>query len=134
MRKLRENSAVINKESENGFASPNLNNPSITDSNFDTSILDGFLPYRKDESLPEAIIKTNKRGNRYVEKQAEPRFYFFGNEFRRVQIGLGGKKTSLFWTYKGDAPNPIKSDMSNDVRPLHRQIRSYLRKKGIPGA
>ena len=93
----------------------------IDPDSYDLSTLDGFTPYKEGEPLPSALIKTNRRGIRYIAKQAEPRFMFRGNEFIKLQRGLGGKKTSLFWTYK-------------ESKPLHRRIRAYLRNKNFPGA
>lgn len=99
----------------------NGQNAEIDPEAYDLSTLDNFAPYKEGEPLPSPVIKTNRKGIRYVSKEAEPKFLFRGNEFIKVQRGLGGKKTSLFWTYKDD-------------KPLHRRIRAYLRKKNFPGA
>jgi len=135
MRKLREETAVLNQPiPARQIDSPTRERATRDNPDFNFSDLDNFKPYIEGEVLPPAVTKVNRKGVRYLEKSGEPRFYFNGNEMIKVFIGLGGKKTTLYWTYKGDAANPIKSDMSNDIRPLHRKIRAYLRKRGIPGA
>lgn len=93
----------------------------------DLSYLDQFKAYIPGEPLPEPIIKKNSKGIRYVHKNGEPRFYFRGNEMVKVYRGLGGKKTQLFWTFKGNDKNP-------EIAKEHQRIRNYLRAKGIPGA
>ncbi len=87
----------------------------------DLSIYDGFKGYDPDEKLPEPEIKTNTKGIRFLKKAGEPRFMFRGDEFIKVYRGLGGKKTTLFWRY-------------NQQNSEHRRVRSYLKKRGIPGA
>lgn len=135
MRKLREESPVLDQPTPpSAIASPARERAIQNNPNFNFSDLDNFKPYHEDEVLPPAVTKINRKGVRYLEKSGEPRFYFNGNEMIKVYNGLGGKKTTLYWTYKGDSAHPIRSDMSNDIRPLHKQIRAYLRKKGIPGA
>lgn len=138
MRKLRDEStnAVLEKPKELEIPNEKLfrNSKAENELTFDFSTLDHFLPYRKDEDLSPPIIKKNSKGIHYLLTAGEPRFYFQGNEFIKVYRGLGGKKTVLFWTYKGDSPHEIKSEISNDIRPLHRRMRAYLRKRGIPGA
>lgn len=88
---------------------------------FDLAVLDQFKPYHDDEPLPRPISAKNSKGQVFIKKPAEPRFYFDGNDFLKVQMGLHGKKTSLFWRYK-------------EKIPVHKKIRAYLRRKGMTGA
>jgi hypothetical protein len=88
---------------------------------FDFSTLDDLKPYRDGEVLPEPVIKTNKKGITFLKKPGEPRFFMQGNELIKVYRGLNGKKRKLFW-------------VCNPTKPLHKRIRKYLQKKGIPGA
>lgn len=96
---------------------------------FDMALLDEFKPYHEGEKLPEPIVGVNKKGVRFMKKPAEPRFCFQGNDLVKIQRGLNGKKVSLFWTFKQvGKPETAQRDA------LHRKLRSYLRKRGIPGA
>lgn len=88
---------------------------------FDLNVLDQFKPYHDDEPLPRPISAKNAKGHVFIKKPAEPRFYFDGNDFLKVQMGIHGKKTSLFWRYK-------------ETIPVHKKIRAYLRRKGMTGA
>lgn len=123
MRKLREDGGTSTLDVR----------PTVRE-DFDFDMLDDMKPYLTSEELPPAVTKVNRKGVAFLEKSGEPRFYFNGNEYIKVWNGLGGKKTKLHWTYKGDCNVPVKTSTSNDIRPLHRKIRSYLRQKGIPGA
>jgi hypothetical protein len=88
---------------------------------FDFKALDSFKPYRDDEPLPRPQVAKNTKGKTFIKKKAEPRFYFEKDDFQKVEMGLNGKKISLFWRYK-------------EKIPVHRKIRAYLRKRGMPGA
>ena len=96
---------------------------------FDMALLDSFKPYREGDKLPQPVVGVNKKGTRFLKKLAEPRFYFQGNDFLKVQQGINGKKVSLFWTFK-QVGKPETSQRDS----LHRRIRAHFRKKGIPGA
>ncbi len=94
---------------------------------FDLKLLDQFMPYHDGDALPPPIVKTNKKGVRFLHKAGEPRFFFQGNELIKVYRGLGGKKTQLFWSYK-------EKTKEGNPNTLHQRMRKYLRKRGIPGA
>lgn len=96
---------------------------------FDMALLDSFKPYLDGDKLPQPVVGVNRKGTRFLKKPAEPRFCFQGNDLLKVQQGINGKKISLFWTYKQvGKPETASRDA------LHRRIRAYLRKRGIPGA
>jgi len=88
---------------------------------FDLTVLDSFKPYEDGEPLPRPVTAKNSKGIIFIKKPAEPRFYFEGSDFMKVQLGIHGKKLSLFWRYDAE-------------KSVHKKIRAYLRKKGIPGA
>lgn len=135
-RKLREESDtdVIEKETELAqMPRPKIirttdgSQVQVEPEGFDFKLLDTFLPYHEGDELPPAVIKTNKKGIRFLQKRGDPRFFFQGNEFIQVYRGLGGKKQRLFWMYRDKLP-------TGQPNTLHRRIRQMLRKKGIPGA
>lgn len=88
---------------------------------FDLAVLDTFKPYNEDDALPRPVTAKNSKGIVFIKKPAEPRFYFNGTDFIKVQMGIHGKKVSLFWRY-------------DEKKTVHKKIRAYLRKKGMPGA
>jgi hypothetical protein len=88
---------------------------------FDLAVLDTFKPYHDEDPLPRPVTAKNSKGTIFIKKPAEPRFYFEGTDFIKVQMGIHGKKISLFWRY-------------NETKPVHKKIRAYLRRKGMPGA
>ena len=125
MRKLR------NEEETNTITAPRIPQSKIVrTTDGQQAILDPDLvnfesllsmkPYVEGEQLPPAIVKTNSKKISYVVKPGEPRFYFNRNELIMVYMGLS-KKRKLWWVY-------------DEKKPVHKKIRTALRKQGIPGA
>lgn len=126
-----EEGTVITEESDaekiNGIRTSRIvkthrgDEATVESEGFDLAVLDTFKPYHDDEPLPRPITAKNSKGMIFIKKPAEPRFYFDGNDFMKVQLGIHGKKLSLFWRYDAE-------------KPVHKKIRAYLRRKGMPGA
>jgi hypothetical protein len=93
----------------------------VEQTGFDFATLDGMKGYRENDPLPKPTVSINRRGMRVLKKVGEPRYYFNENELIQVYLGLGGKKRKLWWIFK-------------KAKPLHVQIRKYLRNMEIPGA
>lgn len=132
IRKLRGEDTEVLETKEPVMPSRKVVKTSKTDfalvdpQDFDLGSFAGMKPYNEIDPLPEPVIKTNRRGIRYLSKPGEPRFYFHGNELIKIYRGLS-KKRMLFWTFR-----PLNNN--GERNHLHIKIRNHLKKLGIPGA
>lgn len=77
-------------------------------------------PYHMGDKLPPPELKRNRAGKVFVTKVGEPRFYLKGNKLMKTHMGMFGRKEEIFKLLK---PEKFR---------LHKQIRTYLVKQGIP--